>query len=142
MPLSASSITSRSAKPPASLPPSGPSLPKFCPHARRRNSRVRLNSLSKGQGNQRGEYSPYLQTNGNTLSKTQSRQPITHLPTQKKRKHSKRTRNHYLKPSISMAIQRLGRSLVRIKSGKSVDRVKTDIARSLAKLNKKKKKAL
>lgn len=38
--------------------------------------------------------------------------------------------------------QRLGRSLVRIKSGKSVDRVKTDIARSLAKLNRKKKQAL
>jgi hypothetical protein len=31
---------------------------------------------------------------------------------------------------------------VRIKSGKSVNRVKTDIARSLAKLNRKKKKAL
>lgn len=37
-------------------------------------------------------------------------------------------------------MQRLGRSIVRIKSGKSVERVKTDIAKSLIKLSKSKKR--
>lgn len=41
-----------------------------------------------------------------------------------------------------MENQRLGRSLIRIKSGKSLEKIKIDIAKSLAKMERKKKKLM
>ncbi len=46
----------------------------------------------------------------------------------KKRDNTERERD------IFMENQRLGRSLIRIKSGKSVERIKVDIAKNLAKI--------